>query len=102
MIPSETGQANIELHVALCLGCGSNKIKIFDKCRETFNQGGGECRRCGRHSMGECSTYPSKEDLPAIWNMNNDIQMLIAVQQAIIDKAQAEIDALLLRKAGRE
>lgn len=102
MSPSETGEATVELHVAPCLGCGGSRIKIFDKCRETFNQGGGECRRCGRHSMGECSTYPSKEDLAAIWNTNNDIQILIAKQQAIIDKAQAEIDSLLLRKASQE
>jgi nucleoside 2-deoxyribosyltransferase len=102
MLVEQTTKTVIDVPVAPCVKCGSNDINIHDKGYNHPNIGGGACKSCKHEVLANCAWDVTPQVLIAIWNKKNDITTLIAEQQAIIDSAQAEINALLLKRGGEE
>ena len=98
----KTVKTTVEVYVAPCIKCGGTDINIDDMGYSNPNMGGGKCKTCKHEVIQGCTWDVDKMTLIRIWNDSNDITKLIAQQQAIIDKAQAEINALLLKRGGKE
>lgn len=99
MLIKETTVVEREIHVAPCLECGSTDIELSDSNYSSFNQGGGECKKCGHKVTNGVSCMPKIEHLASIWNAGNDIPTLIAVEEANIAKASERIAALKTKAA---
>lgn len=102
MLIEQTLKTTVEVYVAPCIKCGGTDINIHDMGYDNPNMGGGTCKTCKHEVIRGCTWDVDKLTLIRIWNDSNDINKLIAQQQAIIDKAQAEINALLLKRGGKE
>ena len=94
MLITESQTVQREIHVAPCLECGNTEIRLTDSGYSSFNQGGGECLKCGHATHAGVGCLPSMDDLAAIWNAGNDIPTLIKAEEAKIAQAQARIDEL--------
>jgi nucleoside 2-deoxyribosyltransferase len=102
MLIEKTVTTTVDVYVAPCIKCGGTDINIRDMGYSNPNIGGGTCKTCKHEVMQGCTWDVDKMTLIRIWNDSNDITKLIAQQQAIIDKAQAEINTLLLKRGGKE
>lgn len=98
----KTVKTTVDVYVAPCIKCGGTDISIDDMGYSNPNMGGGKCKTCKHEVIQGCTWDVDKMTLIRIWNDSNDISTVIAQQQAIIDKAQAEINALLLKREGKE
>ena len=87
-----------ELHVAPCLACGNTDIRLTDCNYSAFNHGGGECTKCKRATSSAVGISSSMDELARIWNTENDIAVLLQAQQTIIDKANARIAELKIKR----
>lgn len=83
-----------EIHVAPCLECGHTDILLSDCNYSSFNQGGGECKKCGHKTYAGVDYNPTMGQMAAIWNAGNDIQTLIRAEEAKISESNATIQAL--------
>lgn len=88
---SEVKRVTRKLYVAPCLKCGHTEILIRDSGYSSFNLGGGACKQCGHEVHASVGCLPTIDELVAIWNKGNDLQVLIDAQQAAIDDATAQI-----------
>lgn len=89
-IDSETPQPP----VAPCVECGSTDILLADMQSKPLNQGGGQCRACGRQVIAGVPCGPSLAELARIWNRCNDIPTLIEAENTRIDQARKRIELL--------
>lgn len=87
-----------EIHVAPCLECGHTEIRLTDSGYSSFNQGGGDCPKCGHVTHAGVGCLPTMDELAAIWNAGNDIPTLIKAEEAKIAQAQARIDELKAKR----
>lgn len=90
-----------DIQVAPCLKCGGTDIQLSDSNYSSFNQGGGKCKGCGHEATAGVGCLPSMDDLAAIWNAANDIDKLMAKEQAVIAASSARLDELKQLKAAR-
>lgn len=98
MLIKETVTRERELHVAPCLQCGNTDIRLRDSNYSSFNQGGGECSKCGHSVFAGVSCSPTMDDLAGIWNSANDIALLIEAQERIVAKANDRIKELKIKR----
>lgn len=94
MLITETTTVKREIHVAPCLECGHADILLSDCNYSSFNQGGGECKRCGHKNYAGVGCNPTMDQLAAIWNAGNDIPTLIRAEEAKIAEATGKIQTL--------
>lgn len=94
----ETVTVERELHVAPCLACGNTDIRLTDSNYSSFNQGGGECKKCKHSTFAGVGCAPTMDELAQIWNAGNDINTLIEAQELIIAHANDRIKALKIQR----
>lgn len=94
MLITETTTTQREIHVAPCLECGHADILLSDCNYSSFNQGGGECKKCGHKTYAGVGCNPTMDQLATIWNASNDIPTLIRAEEAKITEAEQRIAAL--------
>lgn len=98
MLITETKTVQREIHVAPCLECGNTDIMLSDCNYSSFNKGGGKCKKCGHEVSASVGTFPTMDELAAIWNASNDIPTLIRAEEAKIAEAEARIAALKVKR----
>lgn len=94
MLITEITTVQRDIHVAPCLECGHADILLSDCNYSSFNQGGGECKKCGHKTYTGVGCNPTIDQLAAIWNTGNDIPTLIRAEEAKIAASNANIQAL--------
>lgn len=94
MLITETKSVQREIHIAPCLECGYADILLADSNYSSFNQGGGECKKCGHKTSSGVGCNPTVDQLAAIWNAGNDIPTLIRAEEVKIAEAERRIAAL--------
>ena len=99
MLITETTTVQREIHVAPCLECGHTDILLSDCNYSSFNQGGGECKKCGHKTYAGVGCNPTMDQMAAIWNAGNDIPTLIRAEEAKIAESNATIQALRAKAA---
>ena len=83
----------VEIHVAPCIKCGSEDVRIYNCGYSSFDVGGGKCGRC-ENSVMESVWNPTEEQLAAIWNKKNDKNMVKAEIRKKIADLHRELKAL--------
>lgn len=83
-----------QLYVAPCLNCGATSIKLMHFGHGLLNYGGGECAECEHQRVGPVEQEPTQHDLAHVWNVANDIKMLIRAEQIVILRAKLHIALL--------
>ena len=99
MLVTETKSVTRDLYVAPCLKCGCKEIVLSDSNYSSFNRGGGTCSQCKHEVVGCCGCLPTVDDLARIWNNENDIDTLIAIERKKITTAYQVIKELVTKKA---
>jgi len=95
MSVEESQSAVSPLNLAPCLACGGTDIQLVHNQASPFSsrpiKGGGHCPDCGHSTVTDFTRVPTPDLLASIWNQQNDIQVLIKKEQAVILSASAKI-----------
>jgi hypothetical protein len=91
---TETKQVKREIYVAPCIACNNTDISLSDCGYSSFNIGGGYCKSCKREVNAGCGTFPTPDQLAAIWNSLNCVKTLIAAEEKKITDAKLRIAEL--------
>lgn len=90
------------MHIDPCVECGCRDIHLSDDHLPVHNKGGGVCMKCGCEVTRNVALNPTPEELAAIWNGCNNIEILIKAEEANIAASSSKIEWLRERAAAIE